>query len=105
MGPPRLRPARASPGERCPRRSPVALFAHTRESESKSESKVTWFQGNPAGVFEGNTDTEDDPVGARARARNARSFDGRGIDARGWTERERERALSRRSRASDARVD
>ena len=81
----------------------LSLCLHIRAKVNpKVNPKVTRFQGNPAGVFEGIVTRQ---VGARARARSARSFDGRGIDARGWTERERERALSRRSRASDARVD
>jgi len=67
----------------------LSLCLHIR---AKVNPKVA--SGNPARLFEGNERFRGRQVGARARARSARSFDGRGIDARGWTEREGERALA-----------
>jgi hypothetical protein len=92
-------PAHASPGGRCPRRSPVALFAHTRESESKSG-----FREIPPGCLREMNDSE---VGRSARApgRVPRVRSTGGGSTREGGRRERESALSRRSRASDARVN
>ena len=78
----------------------LSLCLHIR---AKVNPKVTWFQGTPARVFEGNERFRGREVGARARARSARSFDGRGIDARGCTEREGARALASVARERRAR--
>ena len=104
MGPPPFRSALLR-GEdvRCPcKMSPVALFAHTRESESKSE--VVSGKSRPPGCLREMNDSE---VGRSARApgRVPRVRSTGGGSTREGGRRERERARSRRSRASDARVE
>ena len=106
MGPPPFRSALLR-GEdvRCPcKMSPVALFAHTRESESKSE--VVSGKSRPPGCLREMNDSE---VGRSARApgrvpRAFRAFVRRAGDRRERVDGERGSARARVGRARATRA-
>ena len=79
----------------------LSLCLHIRAKVNpKVNPKVTRFQGNPAGVFEGNTDA----AGRRARQGAFRAFVRRARDRRERVDGEREGARALASVARERRA-